>query len=113
MELAHSSSAPQSSLPLSDFPIVVPALNLVSITQRELTQLKLAANYWKALHQRSCTREAILKNTIEQNKAEASEREILLKNVIELKEAQIRDLSTVSSPRRVSRSTKPSSSNLR
>jgi transposase len=57
-----------------------------------LTQLKLAANYWKALHQRSCAREAILKQTIEQNETQAFERETLLKNEIELKEAQIRDL---------------------
>jgi len=92
MELAHSSRAPQSPLPFSDLTIVVPALNLVSITQRELTQLKLAANYWKALHQRSCDREAVLKKTIEQFNVQASERETLLKNEIELKEAQIRDL---------------------
>ena len=90
--LATSSSA-SVSLPSSDGPpAVAPILNLVSITQRELTQLKLAANYWKALHQRSCAREAILKETIEQNEALASERETLFKNEIELKEAQIRDL---------------------
>ena len=94
MEQALAISSPASlSLPPSDGPLaVIPVLNLVSITQRELTQLKLAANYWKALHQRSCAREAILKKTIEQNGARASEREILLKNEIELKEAQIRDL---------------------
>jgi transposase len=91
MELAHSSS-PQSPLPLSDLPIVVPVLNLVSITQKELTQLKFAGNYWKALHQRACAREAILKKTIEKNEERASEREMLLKKEIELKEAQIRDL---------------------
>ena len=94
MEQALAISSPASlSLPPSDGPpAVIPVLNLVSITQRELTQLKLAANYWKALHQRSCAREAILKQTIEQNEARASERETLLKNEIELKEAQIRDL---------------------
>jgi transposase len=94
MEQALAISSPSSlSLPPSDgSPSVVPVLNLVSITQRELTQLKLAANYWKALHQRSCAREALLKKTIEQNEIQASEREILLKHEIELKEAQIRDL---------------------
>ena len=90
--LAISSSASLSLPPSDGPPTVVPALNLVSITQRELTQLKLAANYWKALHQRSCAREALLKQTIEQNEVRASERETLLKNEIELKEAQIRDL---------------------
>lgn len=94
MELALSSSLfdSLSSPPSDGLPTVVPVLNLVSITQRELTQLKLAANYWKALHQRSCARETMLKKTIEQNEAQASERETLLKNEIELKEAQIRDL---------------------
>ena len=94
MEQAFTTSLSVSlSLSPSDGPpALVPALNLVSITQRELTQLKLAANYWKALHQRSCAREEILKKTIEQNSAQASERENLLNKEIELKEAQIRDL---------------------
>ena len=94
MELSHSSSpsAPQLLHPLGGFPIVVPALNLVSITQKELTQLKLAANYWKALHQRACDRAALLKKTIEENNARACERETLLQKKIELKEGQIRDL---------------------
>lgn len=94
MEQALVISASASlSLPPSDGPpTVIPVLNLVSITQRDLTQLKLAANYWKALHQRSCAREAILKQTIEQNEARAFEHESLLKKEIELKEAQIRDL---------------------
>lgn len=94
MEPALSSSSFDSPLssPSDGLPTVLPVLKLVSITQRELTQLKLAANYWKAFHQRSCAREAILKKTIEQNEARASEREALLKNEIELKEAQIRDL---------------------
>ncbi len=78
--------------PVDGLPIFFPVLNLVSITQRDLTQLKSAANYWKALHRRSCAREAILKKTIEYNNAQYSERETLLKNEIELKEAQIRDL---------------------
>ena len=94
MEQALSSSSFDSlSSPLTDgLPAVFPVLNLVSITQKELTQLKLAANYWKALHQRSCAREVMLKKTIEQNNVRASERETLLKNELELKEAQIRDL---------------------
>ncbi len=87
-----SLSVSLSFVPSDGTPALVPALNLVSITQRELTQLKLAANYWKALHQRSCAREEILKKTIEQNSAQASERENLLNKEIELKEAQIRDL---------------------
>jgi transposase len=89
---ATSLSVSLSLSPSDGPPALVPALNLVSITQRELTQLKLAANYWKALHQRSCAREEILKKTIEQNSAQASERENLLNKEIELKEAQIRDL---------------------
>ena len=94
MEQALSSSSFEflSSPPVDGLPTIVPVLNLVSITQRDLTQLKFAANYWKALHERACAREAILKKTIEQNKTQASERETLLKNEIELKEAQIRDL---------------------
>lgn len=94
MEQALSSSSFDSlSSPLTDgLPAVFPVLNLVSITQKELTQLKLAANYWKALHQRSCAREVMLKKTIEQNNVRASERETLLKKELELKEAQIRDL---------------------
>jgi transposase len=94
MKLALSSSSfdSSSSSPSEGLPTVIPVLNLVSITQRDLTQLKLAANYWKALHQRSCAREAILKKTIEQNEARASEREVLLKKELEIKEAQIRDL---------------------
>ena len=90
--LATSSSVSLSLPPSDGPPALVPVLNLVSITQRELTQLKLAANYWKALHQRSCAREEILKKTIEQNSAQVSEREYLLKKEIELKEAHIRDL---------------------
>ncbi len=82
MEPAHSfSSLDALSPPPSDgHPTIVPVLNLVSITQRELTQLKFAANYWKALHQRSCTREEMLKKTIEQNNVQAAERETLRKN---------------------------------
>jgi transposase len=93
MEQIHPSSsfASQSSPPTSGAPYV-PALNLVAITQKELTQLKWAGNYWKALHQRACERETLLKKTIEQNEVRAYEREALLKKDIELKEAQIRDL---------------------
>jgi len=90
--LVTSSSASLSLPPSDGPPAVIPVLNLVSITQRDLTQLKLASNYWKALHQRSCAREATLKQTIEQNEARAFERESLLKKEIEHKEAQIRDL---------------------
>ena len=90
--LVTSSSASLSLPPSDGPPAVIPVLNLVSITQRDLTQLKLASNYWKALHQRSCARKATLKQTIEQNEARAFERESLLKKEIEHKEAQIRDL---------------------
>ena len=90
--LSFSSFDSLTPSPSDELPIVLPALNLVSITQRELTQLKMSANYWKALHQRSCAREEILKKTMAQNEALAFERETLLKNEIELKEAQIRDL---------------------
>lgn len=94
MEQAHETSSffSPSLLPSDGPPAVVPALNLVSITQRDLTQLKMAVNYWKALHQRSCDREAILQQTIKHNETRASEREALLKKEIDLKEAQIRDL---------------------
>src|SRR5208282_2326851 len=72
--LSSSPSASLPSPPSDGLPAAFPVNNLVSITQKELTQLKFAGNYWKALHQRSCAREA------------------LLKKEIELKEAQIRDL---------------------
>jgi len=94
MKRAHSfSSSASDSHPLLNEPtIVVPVLNLVSITQKELTRLKWAGHYWKAQHQRSCVRETLLKKTIEENEARACERETLLKKELELKEAQIRDL---------------------
>ena len=93
MEQIHpSSSFASQSSPSTSEALCVPALNLVAITQKELTQLKLAGHYWKALHQRACEREALLKKTIEQNEARAYEREALLKKDIELKEAQIRNL---------------------
>src|SRR5208282_873313 len=90
--LSSSPSASLPSPPSDGLPAAFPVNNLVSITQKELTQLKFAGNYWKALHQRSCAREALLKKTIEQIEERASEREALLKKEIELKEAQIRDL---------------------
>ena len=48
--LASSSVISLSSPSASDVCPVVPVLNLVSITQRELTRLKWEANYWKAQH---------------------------------------------------------------
>jgi len=80
--LAAPSSTPLSLPPSDRPPAVVPVLKLVSIMLRDLTQLKLAANYWKALSQRSWAREAILKKTIERNDAQAYESETLLKNQI-------------------------------
>ena len=61
-----------ASLPLpptSEVSPVVPALNLVAITQKELTRLKWEGHYWKAQHQRSCEREARLKEELEQKEA--------------------------------------------
>ena len=48
---------------------VAPALNLVAITQKELTRLKWEGHYWKAQHQRSCEREARLREELEQKEA--------------------------------------------
>jgi transposase len=48
---------------------VVPALNLLAITQKELTRLKWEGNYWKAQHQRACEREVRLKEELEQKEA--------------------------------------------
>lgn len=60
------------SLPLphtSGGPPVVPALNLVSITQKDLTRLKWEGHYWKSQYQRACEREARLEEEIEQKEA--------------------------------------------
>ncbi|MDZ4344569.1 MAG: hypothetical protein U1E51_19270 [Candidatus Binatia bacterium] len=48
---------------------MVPALNLVSITQKDLTRLKWEGHYWKSQHQRACEREARLEEEIEQKEA--------------------------------------------
>jgi len=48
---------------------VLPALNLVAITQKELTRLKWEGTYWKAQHQRACEREVRLKKELEQKEA--------------------------------------------
>lgn len=47
----------------------IPALNLVVITQKELTWLKWEGRYWKPQHQRSCEREARLREELEQKEA--------------------------------------------
>ena len=48
---------------------MVPALNLVSITQKDLTRLKWEGHYWKSQYQRACEREARLEEEIEQKEA--------------------------------------------
>ena len=71
MEHAFPSS-PFDSLslpPTSGGSSVVPALNLVSITQKDLTRLKWEGHYWKSQHQRACEREARLEEEIEQQEA--------------------------------------------
>jgi transposase len=45
------------------------ALNIVAITQKELTRLKWEGHYWKAQHQRVSQREARLKEKLEQKEA--------------------------------------------
>lgn len=55
--------------PTSGASPVVPALNLVAITQKELTRLKWEGTYWKAQHQRACEREVRLKEELEQKEA--------------------------------------------
>jgi transposase len=67
--LPSSSFVSLSLPPTSGASPVVPALNLVAITQKELTRLKWEGHYWKAQHQRSCEREARLKEEIEQKEA--------------------------------------------
>lgn len=47
----------------------VPALRMVTITQKELTSLKRESSFWKAQHQRACEREARLKQDLEQKNA--------------------------------------------
>lgn len=71
MEHAFPSSSFDSlSLPpTSGGSPVVPALNLVSITQKDLTRLKWEGHYWKSQHQRACEREARLEEEIEQKEA--------------------------------------------
>jgi len=64
-----SSFASLSLPPTSGTSPVVSALNLVAITQKELTRLKWEGHYWKAQHQRSCEREACLKEELEQKEA--------------------------------------------
>lgn len=67
--LAPSLAPSLSSPPADDTSPVLPALNLVAITQKELTRLKWEGRYWKAQHQRATEREARLKKEIEQKKA--------------------------------------------
>ncbi len=49
--------------------MIPPALDLVTITQKELTRLKWEGPYWKAQHQRAIEREARLKKELEQKEA--------------------------------------------
>jgi transposase len=65
----YLSFASLSLPPTSGGSPVAPALNLVAITQKELTRLKWEGHYWKAQHQRSCEREARLKEELEQKEA--------------------------------------------
>jgi hypothetical protein len=67
--IASSLATSLSSPPASDTSPVIPALNLVAITQKELTRLKWEGGYWKAQYQRAIEREARLKKEIEQKKA--------------------------------------------
>lgn len=71
MEHAFPSSSFDSLLlpPTSGGSPVVPALNLVSITQKDLTRLKWEGHYWKSQHQRACEREVRLKEELEQKEA--------------------------------------------
>jgi hypothetical protein len=66
--LASSLATSLSSPPASDTSPVIPALNLMAITQKELTRLKWEGGYWKAQYQRAIEREARLKKEIEQKK---------------------------------------------
>lgn len=71
---------------------VVPTLKLVTITQKELTELKRGNHFWKAQHQRAVERLALVEKEKTLNEAQAHEREALLKGKIEWLEAQNRDL---------------------
>ena len=48
---------------------MLPALNLVSITQKDLTRRKWEGHYWKSQPQRVGEREARIEEEIEQKKA--------------------------------------------
>ena len=67
--LASSSFTSLSLPPMSGASTVVPALNLVAITQKELTRLKREGHYWKNQYQRACEREVRLKEEIGQKEA--------------------------------------------
>jgi transposase len=87
-----TSNDPQQLPPISGTSPLVPTLTRVSITQKELTELKQKINFFKAQHQRACEREALLKKEIILIEARACEREALLKKENETLEAKIRDL---------------------
>jgi transposase len=83
---------PEQLPPVCGTPPMVPALTLVSITQKELTEYKQKVNFYSTQLQRACKREALLKEEIVQLKAQACEQAELHRKEIEQLEAKIHDL---------------------
>jgi len=78
--------------PTSEISQMAPTLNLVTITQKELTELKREKHFWKAQHQRACGRITLVEKEKTENEIRACKQEALLREKIEQLEAQIRDL---------------------
>jgi transposase len=66
-DILHSKLAPQLIIPI-DVDFRSPTSRLVFLTQKELTKLKWAGNYWKAQFERAVKREEQLKKQLEEQK---------------------------------------------
>jgi transposase len=66
-DILHSEIAPQLTIPI-DVEIRPPTSKLVFLTQKELTELKWAGNYWKAQFERAIRREKQVKKELEEQK---------------------------------------------
>ncbi len=66
-DILHSEIAPQLTIPI-DVEISPPTSKLVFLTQKELTELKWAGNYWKAQFERAIRREKQVKKELEEQK---------------------------------------------
>ncbi len=66
-DILHSEIAPRLTIPI-DVEIRPPTNKLVFLTQKELTELKWAGNYWKAQFERAIRREKQVKKELEEQK---------------------------------------------